>query len=270
MRLRAALALACVSLLLCPCSWARQAGEGEAPAPIVAPAHVGDPGAAPPQAGLAPVENALRDLAAPIRVLLLLSLLVFLPALLLTVTSYTRIIIVLSFVRRAIGAPELPPNLILVGLSLFMTAAVMAPTLGRAHENAVQPFLEEKMALPEALSGCAAEFKTFMLRHTREEDLLLSLRLADQERPQSAAATPFTAAVPAFVLSELRTAFRMGFILFLPFVLIDLVVASILLSLGMFMLPPTMIAMPLKILLFVLVDGWSLVVQSLTMSFTAA
>lgn len=213
------------------------------------------------------LDDTLRELAAPIRIMLLLSMLVFLPGMLLTLTCYTRIIIVLSFVRRAIGAQELPPNPILVGLALFLTGAVMSPTFGRVYDSAVEPYLDERLPMLEALEKTADELKGFMMKHTREDDVFLALELADAERPATPEAMPFRVAVPAFVLSELRTAFRMGFILFLPFVLIDIVVAAILLALGMFMLPPTMIAMPLKILLFVLVDGWSLIVQSIALSF---
>lgn len=220
----------------------------------------------------ATLDDQVRRWAEPIRILFFLTALVFLPAMLLTLTSYTRIIIVLSFVRRAIGTQELPPNPILVGLSLFLTIGVMSPTFGKVWDDAVDPYLDEENPIPldEALDRAGDVLREFLLRHTREDDLALTLDIARMERPQAPADTPLRAAVPAFVLSELRTAFRMGFVLFLPFVLIDLVVAAVLLSLGMFMLPPTMIAMPLKILLFVLVDGWSLIVRSLLVSFQPA
>lgn len=262
---------AALLLLLFAPAVAAQQPNGPIP-PITEPAHVSadEAGSAAGQAGTqSGLEDTLRELATPIQVMLLLSLLVFLPAALLTLTSYTRIIIVLAFVRRAIGAQELPPNPILVGMALFMTGAIMAPTFGRLNAAAIQPFRNETLSLPEAAERSAAELKSFMLRQTRESDILLALDLARAERPESPEQTPFLVMVPAFVLSELRTAFRMGFIVFLPFVLIDLVVASVLLALGMFMLPPTMVAMPLKILLFVLVDGWTLIVQSLTASFAA-
>lgn len=243
-----------------------QVGATTGPEPINPPTHVeaipADDGAV--DTGL---RKAVDDLSAPIRIALLMSLLTLLPGMLLTLTSYTRIIIVLSFVRRAIGAQELPPSPILVGLALFLTGAVMSPTFGRLYDNAVSPYLEQKMTLMAAADAATGELKTFMLRQTREEDLVFALDLAKTPRPADPAATPFHVAVPAFVLSELRTAFRMGFIIFLPFVLIDLVVAAVLLALGMFMLPPTMIAMPLKILLFILVDGWTLILQSLATSF---
>ena len=236
--------------------------------PIVAPAHLDDPDRPADEATAdGSLEGILKDLATPIQVMILLSLLTLLPAGLLTLTCYTRIIIVLAFVRRAIGAQELPPNPIMVGLALFMTAAIMSPTFGKVNESAIAPFRAGELTLWEAADATGDELKQFMARQTREDDLLLALQLSGEERPESLDDTPFTVMVPAFVLSELRTAFRMGFIVYLPFVLIDLVVASVLLALGMFMLPPTMVAMPLKILLFVLVDGWSLIVQSLTSSF---
>lgn len=216
------------------------------------------------------IEQQMNDLAPPIRMALLISVLVFLPSLLLTVTCYTRIIIVLSFVRRAIGTTELPPNPVLVGIALFLTAGVMSPTFSRVYDKALGPLLEQKIGAVDALAASSAELKTFLLEQTREDDLLFALDLAQTERPETEAQMPLSVAVPAFVLSELRTAFRMGFLIFLPFVLIDLIVASVLLSLGMFMLPPTIIATPLKILLFVLVDGWALVVHSLALSFTPA
>ncbi|MFH0946378.1 MAG: flagellar type III secretion system pore protein FliP [Planctomycetota bacterium] len=246
----------------------RQSPSQSSLPPIVAPVHLDDPDRPQDQeAAAGSLEEMLKDFAAPIQVLILLSLLTLLPAALLTLTCYTRIIIVLAFVRRAIGAQELPPNPIMVGLALFMTAAIMSPTIGKVNASAITPFRSGELSLLQAAEATADELKQFMARQTREDDLLLALQLSGEERPDDLDGTPFTVMVPAFVLSELRTAFRMGFIVYLPFVLIDLVVASVLLALGMFMLPPTMVAMPLKILLFVLVDGWSLIVQSLTSSF---
>ncbi len=207
------------------------------------------------------------ELSAPLKVMLLLTVLTFVPSLLLTLTCYTRIIIVLSFARRAIGTPEVPPSPILIGLALFLTFAVMSPTFKTIHENALAPLLEEKISVYEAGDRASLELKRFLLAQTRESDVSLALELARAEKPQHPLDTPIAVAVPAFVLSEMRTAFRMGFVLFLPFLLIDLVVAAVLLALGMFMLPPTMVAMPLKILVFVLVDGWTLIIGSLTHSF---
>lgn len=239
------------------------------PAPIVEPVPPTVPTADDAMAGSGE-PNILDGLSTPIRTVLLLSLLTLLPGMLLTLTSYTRIIIVLSFVKRAIGAQELPPGPILIGLALFLTGAIMSPTLGKVYDTSVQPYLDGNMSLSDSVGGATDELKDFMMVQTRQNDLTLALELADAPTPQTAADVPFRVAVPAFILSELRTAFRMGFIIYLPFVLIDLVVASVLLALGMFMLPPTMIAMPLKILLFILVDGWTLIIQSLHASFGAA
>ena len=250
-------------------AFAAKAGgqDGSEPAPIVPPAHVEAELAEGTDDGS--LGDAFDGLSAPIRTVLLLSVLTLLPGMLLTLTSYTRIIIVLSFVRRAIGAQELPPSPVLIGLALFLTGAVMSPTLARVHESALEPYLAGEIEMSDAASSATREIKAFMMRQTRDDDLVLALDLANEPPPESPEATPFHVAVPAFVLSELRTAFRMGFIVFLPFVLIDLIVASVLLALGMFMLPPTMIAMPLKILLFILVDGWTLIIQSLATSFGA-
>lgn len=240
--------------------------------PIVAPAHLDS--IDPDQASAAEEDTLTRllgkkpsELSGPIKVMLLMTVLTFVPSLLLTLTCYTRIIIVLSFARRAIGTPELPPSPILVGLALFLTFGVMAPTFKDVHDQAIAPLLADQIGVYEAGDRASAELKSFLLAQTREEDVVLALDLAKAERPATPMDTPLSIAVPAFVLSELRTAFRMGFVLFLPFLLIDLVVAAVLLALGMFMLPPTMIAMPLKILVFVLVDGWALVITSLSRSF---
>jgi flagellar biosynthetic protein FliP len=249
----------------------------DAPAvePIAAPAHVAldEPDAGEGSGAEDPIDRLLgkraSELSMPLKVMLLLTVLTFVPSILLTLTCYTRIIIVLSFARRAIGAPELPPSPILVGLALFLTGAVMTPTFARVHATALTPLLEEEISVYEAGERASVELKRFMLAQTRESDVLLALDLARTAQPAEPLDTPLTVAVPAFVLSELRTAFRMGFVLFLPFLLIDLVVAAVLLALGMFMLPPTMVAMPLKILLFVLVDGWALLIESLTRSFGA-
>lgn len=251
------------------------AQEPATPEPIQEPAHLDTVEGA---AGDPEMEDSLTrllgkkpsELSAPLKVMLLMTVLTFVPSILLTLTCYTRIIIVLSFARRAIGTPELPPSPILIGLALFLTFGVMAPTFKDVHEKAIGPLLADQIGVYEAGDIAAAEIKGFMLAQTREEDVLLALDLAKAERPERPLDTPLSIAVPAFVLSELRTAFRMGFVLFLPFLLIDLVVAAVLLALGMFMLPPTMIAMPLKILVFVLVDGWALIITSLSRSFSPA
>jgi flagellar biosynthetic protein FliP len=204
-----------------------------------------------------------RDLSTAVEIVLLLTFLTLLPPLLLTVTCFTRVVVVLSFVRRAMSTPELPPNPVLIGLSLFLTGAVMAPTGRAIHAKAVEPYLDGRMAFAEAASEASGELKSFLLAHTREQELGLFMELSRSEPVEGPAEVPLVVAVPAFIVSELRTAFQMGFVLYLPFLVIDLVVSSVLLAMGMYMLPPMLVATPLKILLFVLVDGWGLVVQQL-------
>jgi flagellar biosynthesis protein FliP len=263
--------------VICCVAWLAPSAFGQAPAvepiqPIAAPtvADTVEAGVDEPDALTELLGRKPSELSASIKVMLLLTVLTFVPSILLTLTCYTRIIIVLSFARRAIGTPELPPSPILIGLALFLTFGVMAPTFSQVHETALGPLMAEEISVYEAGDRTATALKRFMLAQTREEDVLLALDLARAERPEQPLDTPLSIAVPAFVLSEMRTAFRMGFVLFLPFLLIDLVVAAVLLALGMFMLPPTMIAMPLKILVFVLADGWALVITSLARSFEPA
>jgi flagellar biosynthetic protein FliP len=204
-----------------------------------------------------------RDLSTAVEIVLLLTFLTLLPPLVLTVTCFTRIVVVLSFVRRAMSTPELPPNPVLVGLALFLTGAVMAPTGRAIHEKAVGPYLEGKLAFAPAAQAASGELKKFLLAHARDQDLALFMELARERPVEGPSSVPLTVAVPAFIVSELRTAFQMGFVLFLPFLVIDLVVSSVLLAMGMYMLPPMLVATPLKILLFVLVDGWGLVIQQI-------
>jgi len=204
-----------------------------------------------------------RDLSTAVEIVLLLTLLTLLPPLLLTVTCFTRIIVVLSFVRRAMSTPELPPNPVLIGLSLFLTGAVMAPTGRAIHEKALAPYLEGKLAFAPAAEAASGELKHFLLAHSRPQDLSLFMELSRTEPVEGPGDLPLTVAVPAFIVSELRTAFQMGFVLYLPFLVIDLVVSSVLLAMGMYMLPPMLVATPLKILLFVLVDGWGLVIHQI-------
>ncbi len=211
-------------------------------------------------------------LSTAVEVAVLLTALSLLPAVLVTVTSFTRIMIVLSFVRRAIGVNELPPNPVIIGLSLFLTAFVMAPVGERMYANAWVPYRKAEISAEVAGTNAWGELRGFLLANTRQSELALFTDLAKLPPPTSDASDvasdpPARVLVPAFVLSELKTAFQMGFLLFLPFLVIDLVVSSVLLSMGMFMMPPVMISTPLKILLFVLVDGWSLVCQSLVTSF---
>jgi flagellar biosynthetic protein FliP len=208
-------------------------------------------------------------LSTAVEVAVLLTVLSLLPAVLVTVTSFTRIMIVLSFVRRAIGVNELPPNPVILGLSLFLTAFVMAPVGERMYAKAWVPYRASEIGAEAAGNAAWSELRGFLLANTRQSELQLFSDLAKQPTAdgETASDPPARVVVPAFVLSELKTAFQMGFLLYLPFLVIDLVVSSVLLSMGMFMMPPVMISTPLKILLFVLVDGWTLVCQSLVTSF---
>jgi flagellar biosynthetic protein FliP len=206
-------------------------------------------------------------LAPVMRVALSLTLLTLLPAILLTMTSFTRIVIVFSFVRRAMTLQTLPPNQIIIGLSLFLTWFIMGPTIDKLNQKSLQPMLREEISEMEALGQARDIMHEFMLRYTREKDIALFVELSRMERPERPQDVPMQVLLPAFVISELKTAFQMGFVIFLPFLVIDIVVATVLVSMGMFMLPPPMVSIPFKILLFVLVDGWSLIVRSLALSF---
>lgn len=207
------------------------------------------------------------DLSQPLKVVLVLTVLAVAPAILMTATSFTRILIVLSFVRRAISVPELPPNQVLIGLSLFLTCVVMRPVMDEVYEQALNPYLAEEIPLKVAADRASVALKKFLLDHVRDEDVRLFLELTETEAPETRAEVPLTVLVPAFAMSELRTAFQMGFLVYLPFLILDLVVSSILLSMGMFMLPPVVISTPFKILLFILTDGWELVTASIVRSF---
>ena len=216
------------------------------------------------QAGKALDEGRLST---AVEIAVLLTVLTLLPAILITVTSFTRIVIVLSFVRRALSTNELPPTQVILGLALFLTLFVMAPVAERVHAAAWEPYRTKQIDLEQAGSLAWQELGGFLIANTRQSELTLFADLAHWEAPEAGARPPLRVVVPAFVLSELKTSFQMGFLLFLPFLVIDMVVASVLLSMGMFMLPPVMISTPFKILLFVLVDGWHLVCQSLVTSF---
>ncbi|MGG4034499.1 flagellar type III secretion system pore protein FliP [Paenibacillus cisolokensis] len=199
--------------------------------------------------------------------LLLITVLSIAPAILVLMTSFTRIVVVLGFVRTSLGTQQMPPNQVLIGLAMFLTFFIMSPTIAQVNEVALQPYLKGELTQTEALEQAAVPMKKFMFSHTREKDLLLFMNYTKTEKPASYEEIPITVLVPAFVLSELKTAFQMGFMIFIPFLVIDMIVASVLMAMGMMMLPPVMISLPFKILLFVLVDGWYLVVQSLLLSF---
>ncbi len=208
-----------------------------------------------------------QGLDSALRIVLLMTIISLAPALLVTLTSFTRIMIVLGFLRQAMGTAQAPANQVLVGLSLFLTLVVMAPVTTRINAEALQPLLAGEIDDKAAFEAAQVPLKEFMLGQTREKDIALFLELTGQEPPETPEALPMLVVVPSFVISELRTAFQMGFVLFIPFLIIDMVVASVLMSMGMMMLPPVLISLPFKILLFVLVDGWWLVVRSLVMAF---
>ncbi len=202
-----------------------------------------------------------------VQVLLLVAGVTLVPALLFTVTGFTRILIVLGFIRSGLGTPAAPPNQVLVGIALFLTIFVMAPTFGEIKREAFDPLQAERISATTALERAEAPLRDFMWDQVRDKDVALFVRLGDIREPRTRADVPTHVLIPAFVISELKTAFQIGFLIFLPFLVIDLVVSSALMSLGMMMLPPVFIALPFKILLFVLVDGWNLVTQSLVESF---
>jgi flagellar biosynthetic protein FliP len=202
-----------------------------------------------------------------LRIVVLLTVLSLVPAIAVMATSFTRIVVVLSFLKQAIGQQQTPPNQVLVGLALFLTAFVMTPVWTQVNDTALQPLVRHEITEGEAWHRATVPMREFMLRQTRDKDLSLFAGMAGVRDAKSAAEVPLHAVVPAFVVSEMTTAFQIGFLIFIPFLVIDMVVASVLMSMGMMMLPPITISMPFKILLFVLVDGWHLVVQSLVTSF---
>ena len=212
-------------------------------------------------------EDAAGDWSAPVKLAVVFTGLALVPAGLVMMTSFTRIVIVLSFIRRALTTQNIPPNIAIIGLSVFLTLFVMAPTFSELNEAAFQPYLAGDVPFQAAMDRGFVVIKRFMIRQTGESDLVMFLDFAGAQAPESPDAVPMHVAIPAFAVSEFRTAFEMGCLLFLPFLLIDLVIAGILLSAGMMMLPPIIVSLPFKIILFVLVDGWALLTQSLVTSF---
>lgn len=202
-----------------------------------------------------------------LQTLILLTSLSFLPALLLMMTGFTRIIIVLSLLRQAIGTPSSPPTQVLIGLALFLTYFVMTPVLDKVYEDAYKPYTENQISMEQAIDKASVPVKAFMLKQTREADLAMFVKISNKTQLQSAADVPLSVLVPAFVTSELKTAFQIGFAIFIPFLIIDMVVASVLMSMGMMMVSPAIVSLPFKLMLFVLVDGWSLILGSLVQSF---
>jgi flagellar biosynthetic protein FliP len=262
-----------VPLLLAAALLAGVASGQVAPGAGTEGAAAGLAAAAPP--GLLDEAGSVK-LSTALEVALILTVLSVLPALVITLTSFTRIVIVLSFVRRSLSVNELPPNPVIIALALFLTTFVMGPVFTRAYERAYVPYREGALDAKGAAGSAWGELRGFLVANTRASELDLFLELGGIEKPVDdggalvGSELPFRVVVPAFVLSELKTSFQMGFLLFLPFLVIDLVVASVLISMGMFMLPPVMISTPFKILLFVLVDGWHLVCESLVTSFVSA
>jgi len=202
-----------------------------------------------------------------VQLLMLMTILSLAPAIIIVVTSFTRIVIVFSLLRSAMGTQQTPPNVVLISLALFMTSFIMAPTIKQAYDTGIEPLINEQINEKEAFEKTTAPFHSFMMKHVRESDLMLFLDLSKLPAPATEADTPFQILVPAFIISELRRAFEIGFLIFIPFIIIDLVVASVLMSMGMMMLPPVMISLPFKLIFFVLVDGWHLVAGSLIQSF---
>jgi len=240
--------LALPALLAAPAAWAQAGGNG------ALPLLVGQ------GAGSA-------SYSVPIQTLLFFTALSFLPAVLLLMTAFTRIVIVLGLMRQAIGTQAAPPNQVVIGLSLFLTFFVMGPTVDRVYADAYQPYAENRIAFDEALRRGEAPLRAFMLKQTRQADVMLFSRLARIDPAVKAADVPFKVLVPAFVTSELKSAFQIGFLIFIPFLVIDMIVASVLMSLGMMMLSPVLVALPFKLMLFVLADGWNLLLGSLAASF---
>ena len=210
--------------------------------------------------------NTPEQLVSSLNVLVILTLLVLAPSMVLVMTTFTRFIIVLGFLRQALGTQQVPPTQILVMLAMMLTFFVMEPIGTKAYHQGIQPYVEKKIGYEEAFTKTALPFKNFMIRNTREKDLALFLRIRKMKNPKTVADVPLSIVIPSFLISELKTAFEIGFLLFLPFLVIDMVVASILMSMGMMMLPPVMISLPFKILVFVLIDGWNLIIGNLIAS----
>ena len=211
--------------------------------------------------------NNPQEIVSTVKIIMMLTVLTLAPAILILMTAFTRIIIVLSFVRQALGTQQMPPNQLLVGLALFLTMFIMAPFFNKINSDALQPFLNNQLSQEDAVTKALAPIRVFMFHQTRAQDLQLFVKLAKNGTPKTRSQVPTPVLIPAFVLSELKTAFQMGFIIYLPFLVIDMVAASVLMAMGMMMLPPVVISLPFKIMLFVLVDGWSLLIGSLVKSF---
>ena len=276
--------LFCAAVLLACCSAAR--AQSGAASPTTAPATTSQPASTQPASGANGGPPAVSDVvdlidratspaagqepsdwSVPIKMAIVFAALALLPSLLVMMTSFTRIIIVLAFVRRALTTQSIPPTIALIGLALFLTIYTMTPTFALADRDAIQPYLAEEITFDEACGRTMGHLKDFMIRQTRTTDLALFAELAELPVPEKVEDVPMHVAVPAFAMSEFKTAFEMGCLLFIPFLLVDLVISSILLSAGMMMLPPAIVSLPFKIILFVLVDGWQLLARTLVTSF---
>lgn len=220
-----------------------------------------------PALTLTTAEDGSTNYSVTLQVLALMTMLTFIPAMVMMMTSFARIIIVFAILRQALGLQQTPSNQIMVGMSMFLTLFIMTPVLDKVYANAVQPYVNEELSVFEAFQVASGPFRDFMMLQTRESDLGLFMKISDTPAVESPEQIPFTVLVPAFVTSELKTAFQIGFMLFIPFLVIDLVVASVLMAMGMMMLSPVIISLPFKIMLFVLIDGWALVIGTLAASF---
>jgi flagellar biosynthetic protein FliP len=253
-RQRLAVAAGVLAALL----WMGIAGTADAQAPSLATPYF--------SLGMASGDDATRG-SAVLQIFLLMTVLSLAPAILTMVTSFTRIVIVLSLLRRALGTNQLPSNQIVIGLALFLTVFIMAPVWQKINQAALQPYLDQKISSQQALELGAAPLREFMFKQTREKDLALFVDIAKLKRPQNPADIPTSVLIPSFIISEVKTSFEIGLLLYVPFLIVDMVVAAVLLSMGMMMLPPVMVSLPFKLLLFVLADGWYLLVGSLVKSF---
>jgi flagellar biosynthesis protein FliP len=211
--------------------------------------------------------QAPQQVSGVLQIVFILTILTLVPSILIMTTSFTRLAVVLSFLRHALGVQQSPPNQVIIGLALFLTFFIMQPVWQRVQEEALGPYQRQEIGGEEFLKRAATPMKEFMLKHTRKKDLALFVAMGKDEKPANAQALAMTSIIPAFAISELKTAFQIGFVLYIPFIILDMVVASILLSMGMMMLPPVVISLPFKLMLFVLVDGWSLLVDSLVKSY---
>ena len=267
-------ALLVVNLSLVPAALAQGAAETAKPSRGAA----GGQNTARPSTAEAPVQvpkinfgitpsNAPDDISVALQIIVLLTVLSLAPSILMMATSFTRIVIVLSFVRRALATQQLPSNQVLIGLSLILTFFVMTPTFAKINETSLQPYFNRQITQVQAIERASESLRDFMLRQTRESDLSLFIKMAQTKKYERKADVPFYIVMPAYIISEMKIAFEMGLIIFLPFLVIDMVVASVLMSMGMMMLPPAMISLPFKILIFVLADGWHLIIKSLVSSF---